>query len=75
MDVKCAENPAEGVPEADRSAEVAASAWRRRGATAVEYALIVALIAGVLISIVGLVGFQSGGMFQRPVDGLQSEGW
>ena len=48
---------------------------RRRGATAVEYALIVALIAGVLITIVGLVGFQAGGMWSKPVDGLQNQGW
>ncbi|MCB0996343.1 MAG: Flp family type IVb pilin [Acidimicrobiales bacterium] len=56
-------------------ARPAPSRSRDRGATAVEYALIVALIAGLIVTVVGLVGFQAGDMWQRPVDNLQDEGW
>lgn len=36
---------------------------RSRGATAVEYALIVALIAGIVIGAVGVLGVKTQGLF------------
>ncbi len=36
---------------------------RSRGATAVEYALIVALIAGIIIGAVGVLGVKTQGLF------------
>ena len=41
-----------------------------RGATAVEYGLIVALIAVVIIAVVGLVGGQVQAAFQSVYDGM-----
>ena len=37
---------------------------RTRGATAVEYALMVALIAGIIIGAVGLLGTKTHGFYQ-----------
>lgn len=39
-----------------------------RGATAVEYALIVALIAAVIIAITGLLGVSTADNFQAPIN-------
>ena len=53
---------------------IQASAWLRtritseRGATAVEYGLIIALIAAVVVGIVGLLGGQVGSAFQGMCD-------
>ena len=41
-----------------------------RGATAVEYGLLVALIAAVIIGVVTLLGTQIAAMFQSVVDAL-----
>ena len=38
---------------------------RSRGATAVEYALMAALIAAVIISIVGALGTKTEGMYEK----------
>lgn len=43
---------------------------RERGATAVEYGLIVALIAGVIIGVVALIGPALVPGFQSVIDGL-----
>ena len=56
---------------------VLASAWLKsrmrseKGATAVEYGLIVALIAAIVIGIVGLLGGQVGSAFQGMCDKLK----
>jgi pilus assembly protein Flp/PilA len=56
---------------------VQASAWLRhritseRGATAVEYGLIVALIAAIVVGIVGLLGGQVSSAFQGMCDKLK----
>ncbi len=56
---------------------VQASAWlrdrlsREDGATAVEYGLIVALIAAIVIGIVGLLGGQVGSAFQGMCNALK----
>ena len=44
---------------------------REEGATAVEYGLIVALIAAIVIGIVGLLGGQVGSAFQGMCDKLK----
>ena len=44
------------------------------GATAVEYGLIVALIAAAIITLVGTLGDQIQAAFQRVSDGLTGEG-
>ncbi|MCT8990015.1 Flp family type IVb pilin [Chelativorans sp. SCAU2101] len=44
------------------------------GATAVEYGLIVALIAAAIITLVGTLGDQIQAAFQRVSDGLKEEG-
>jgi pilus assembly protein Flp/PilA len=44
------------------------------GATAIEYGLIAALIAVVIITAVGLVGDSLEGAFQSVADGLAGEG-
>lgn len=41
-----------------------------RGATAVEYGLLVGLIAAGIIVVVGVIGGQLDGLFQRVSDGL-----
>jgi len=43
---------------------------RERGATAIEYALMVALIAIAIITVVGLLGTQLNLVFQAIVDAL-----
>lgn len=49
----------------DRSKDAElAERQRTRGATAVEYALIVALIAGIIIGAVGLLGTKTQGFYQ-----------
>jgi len=52
--------------------EYLAAALRRddRGATAVEYGLLVALIAAVIVVVVGLLGKQISGAFQTVVNAL-----
>jgi pilus assembly protein Flp/PilA len=40
-------------------------ATKERGATAVEYGIMVALIAAVIITVVSLLGTQLSGMFQK----------
>lgn len=40
-------------------------AKKERGATAVEYGIMVALIAAVIITVVSLLGTQLSGMFQK----------
>ena len=42
-----------------------------RGATAVEYGLLVALIAAVIVVVVGLLGKQISAAFQTVVDALK----
>jgi len=54
------------------------AAWRRsrgdeRGATAVEYGLIVALIAAVIVGVVATLGDEILAAFQTVVDELQAE--
>jgi pilus assembly protein Flp/PilA len=44
---------------------------REEGATAVEYGLIVALIAAIVVGIVGLLGGQVGSAFQGMCDKLK----
>lgn len=41
---------------------------RDRGATAVEYAIVAALIAGVIVLAVGALGIQVGALFQAAAD-------
>jgi pilus assembly protein Flp/PilA len=43
---------------------------RERGATAVEYGLMVALIALAIIVVVGTLGTQLSGLFQKVVNGI-----
>lgn len=43
---------------------------RERGATAVEYGLMVALIALAIIAVVTLLGGQLSGLFQKVVNGI-----
>jgi pilus assembly protein Flp/PilA len=43
---------------------------RERGATAVEYGLMVALIALAIIAVVTLLGTQLSGLFQKVVNGI-----
>ena len=56
---------------------VQASTWLKscftseKGATAVEYGLIVALIAAIVVGIVGLLGGQVGSAFQGMCDKLK----
>jgi pilus assembly protein Flp/PilA len=56
---------------------VQAAAWLKghcnseKGATAVEYGLIVALIAAIVVGIVGLLGGQVGSAFQGMCDKLK----
>lgn len=45
-------------------------ATKERGATAVEYGIMVALIAAVIITVVSLIGGQLSGMFQFVSDQL-----
>ncbi|MBA7715464.1 hypothetical protein ES703_124511 [subsurface metagenome] len=45
-----------------------ASIKRERGATAIEYALMVALIAAVIVTVVGLLGGQIQTAFQAMID-------
>ncbi|HVM53689.1 MAG TPA: Flp family type IVb pilin [Acidimicrobiales bacterium] len=45
-------------------------AGNERGATAVEYGLIVALIAAVIVAVVGVLGGQIKDAFQTVVDAL-----
>jgi len=52
-----------GTAEALDSAQ-ARTARRSRGATAVEYALIVALIAGIIIGAVGFLGQNTKGLYE-----------
>jgi Flp pilus assembly pilin Flp len=56
-------NEIDGEAEAFETVPVR-SARRSRGATAVEYALIVALIAGIIIGAVGLLGQRTQGLYQ-----------
>jgi len=44
---------------------------RDRGATAVEYGLMVALIALAIIAVVTLLGGQLSGLFQKVVNGIE----
>ena len=46
---------------------------RERGATAVEYGLLVALIAAVIVGIVAFLGGQIADAFQTIVDALEGE--
>lgn len=41
-----------------------------RGATAVEYGLLVALIAAVIVAVVGLIGVELQGAFQTVLDAI-----
>lgn len=43
---------------------------RERGATAVEYGIMVALIAAVIITVVSLLGTQIQAQFQTVLDGI-----
>ncbi len=52
----------------------ARAANQDRGATAVEYGLMVALIAAVIIGVVFLLGEQLTNTFQSVVDGMQNPG-
>jgi len=45
-------------------------ATKERGATAVEYGIMVALIAAVIITVVSLLGTQLSGMFKTVSDSL-----
>ena len=47
---------------------------KERGATAVEYGLLVALIAAVIVAIVATLGGQIADAFQTIVDALEGEG-
>lgn len=47
---------------------------RERGATAVEYGLIVALIAGVILVGVAMLGSTALDLFQRPTDEMTNQG-
>lgn len=47
---------------------------RSRGATAVEYALIIALIAGVIIAIVGSLGTKTEGLYDKTHTEMVNEG-
>ena len=49
----------------ERLREDAKAERRTRGATAVEYALMAALIAAVIISIVGALGTRTEGMYDK----------
>ena len=48
--------------------------YSERGATAVEYGLIVALIAAVIVAVVALLGTQITAAFQTVVDKLSAYG-
>jgi len=48
--------------------------YSERGATAVEYGLIVALIAAVIVAVVAVLGGQINTAFQTVVDKLNSPG-
>ncbi|MBA7715463.1 hypothetical protein ES703_124510 [subsurface metagenome] len=48
-----------------------ASIKREEGATAVEYGLLVALIAAVIVTVVGLLGGQVQAAFQTVLDALK----
>ena len=50
---------------------VALKEWER-GATAVEYGLIVALIAAVIVAVVGFLGTEITVAFQKVVDALKA---
>jgi Flp pilus assembly pilin Flp len=45
-----------------------------RGATAVEYALIVALIAGVIIAVVGVLGTKTEGLYNTTTTEMTNAG-
>ncbi|ASN52636.1 Flp family type IVb pilin [Sinomonas sp. R1AF57] len=47
---------------------------KEKGATAVEYGLLVALIAAVIIAVVAILGGQIQEAFQKVVDGLTAGG-
>ena len=47
---------------------------RSRGATAVEYALIVALIAGIVIAIVGALGTKTEGLYNTTTTEMTNNG-
>lgn len=51
-----------------------AEADKERGATAVEYGLLVALIAAVIIGVVVTLGTEIQGAFQEVVTGIQEAG-
>jgi pilus assembly protein Flp/PilA len=50
--------------------QTAMFAKKEQGATAVEYGLMVALIAAVIVTVVGLLGGQVNNAFQTVVDAL-----
>lgn len=60
----------------DRGRSNCVSRHRREdsGATAVEYGLLVALIAGVIIAAVMVLGISTRGAFQAPCDQLAAAG-
>lgn len=45
-----------------------------RGASAVEYALLVSLIAGLIVLAVGILGTTTAGLFARPCEELAAAG-
>jgi len=47
---------------------------RSRGATAVEYALMIALVAAVLISIVGALGTKTEGLYDQTNTEMENAG-
>ncbi len=47
---------------------------RSRGATAVEYALIIALIAGIVIAAVGLLGEKTEGLYNDTTTEMDNNG-